>query len=320
MTYQLGRDVWLWIDPARYCNISCKLCYTRPSHARQYLKLADLDFYIEKLKTADLKIQEITLNWRGEPLTNRDFPQIVYRVLTAFPKTRVQFHTNAMLLSDRVCDELCAIGAPFHVYLSIDGGNEKSHETNRGANTFKSAISGGLNLLQRRGGGSWPSVCLYQLDLGVTLADYDPIFLRLAERCDTWQRVRPIVRSGLEASFLDVERNASGVNAEELWIASVGGLQPRGSCFWAGYSLSIAPTGSVSICILNQVSNQDGVLGNLKSDSVEEVLSRASNFRRQLEAEGRASVSHCAKCFKVEGEPRRPRATIDLRPGIREGL
>lgn len=311
--YELEKDVWLWFDPAQYCNIKCELCYTRISHARSFLTQDDLDLYIDRIKSDKLNVKEVTFNWRGEPLTNRHFPRLLRRLISAFPQTKVQFHTNAMLLSERVCRDLCEIETPYYIFLSIDGGNKAAHERNRGANTFDLAVRGGLNLIEMRGLRNWPNITLYQLDLGVKPFDYDRDFLSLASKCDLWQRSIPILKDGSEGQVWDSEKLES-CSLAEIWGRDSKDRQPVGACFWAGYSLSIAPNGDVSVCILSQVQQPDGILGNLKIHSPKELLRRAAEFRRRLIREGRREVPHCASCHKIEGIPRPPRTPIDLRP------
>src|SRR3546814_14526767 len=78
-----------------------------------------------------------------------------------------------MLLGNRVAESLCRIRQPYHVYLSIDGGNEQARDSNRGKDSFRRAVRGGHCLLRHRGESAWPHVSLYQLDLGVDEATYD---------------------------------------------------------------------------------------------------------------------------------------------------
>lgn len=307
MTFELGTDIWLWLDPSQACNIACALCYTRPSHSQNFLTPSDAELFCSKIVQSGVTIREITLNWRGEPLMNKMFPDILAIVLKYFPSTRVQFHTNAMLLGNRVAESLCRIRQPYHVYLSIDGGNEQAHDSNRGKDSFRRAVRGGHCLLRHRGESAWPHVSLYQLDLGVDEATYDAEFLNLAAQCDVWQRVTPIVANGSDPTYND------SLDPTLHWQADARGPQPNGACFWAGYSLSVSPTGDVSPCILTQIANPEALLGNLRNDSMDAIIGRASAFRERLEIDGRQSFSLCASCFKVSGKPRPPRAPIDLR-------
>src|SRR3546814_8490534 len=93
-------------------------------------------------------------------------------------------------------------------------------------------------------------------------------------------------------------------------LADARGPQPNGACFWAGYSLSVSPTGDVSPCILTQIANPEALLGNLRNDSMDAITGRPSAFRERLEIDGRQSFSLCASCFKLSGKPRPPRAPI----------
>lgn len=312
--YVSGRDVWLWIDPSQACNIACELCYTRPSHRTKFLTYADLNLMIDNLQEKeDLNVREITFNWRGEPLMNKRFPELLELLVNRMPGVRVQFHTNAMLLSESMCERLIAIKAPFHVYLSIDGGNKAAHERNRGIGTFDRAVQGGLRLLTMRNDAPWPHISLYQLDLRLALGAYDADFLMLANAADAWQRVSPIVRSGTDSVIAAATPSRDGVNPSTLWDADYVGPQPKGACFWAGYSLAISPTGDASVCILNQLSQPEGVLGNLVRQPISDILVAASKFREKLENRDRSQIPHCASCFKVSGKPRPPRPVNDLR-------
>jgi sulfatase maturation enzyme AslB (radical SAM superfamily) len=308
--YQSGTDLWLWLDPSQACNIACALCYTRESHARSFLSEDALSQVIANLRTVpNLCIREITFNWRGEPLMNKRFPELLRMVCDGFPGTRVQFHTNAMLINRDVASRLIAVGREYFVYLSIDGGNQRAHDANRGAGTFGKALRGGHRLLDVRGANSRPHITLYQLDMGEDESDYAPEFLALAARADQWQRVDPIVRSGADASTFQ----RTGVSPSDWWEAESHGAAPTGPCFWAGYSLSVAPDGTASICILSQSSQSTGRIGNLLNETAAQVLERASAFRADLERRGRAQIAHCRQCRKIEGVPRPPRAGDDLK-------
>src|SRR3546814_12017009 len=81
-------------------------------------------------------------------------------------------------------------------------------------------------------------------------------------------------------------------------LADARGPQPNGACFWAGYSLSVSPTGDVSPCILTQIANPEALLGTLRTDSMDAIIGRASAFRERLEIDGRQSFSLCATARK----------------------
>lgn len=320
--YRLGTDLWLWLDPSQACNIACALCYTRESHTRSFLDEGTLQHVISNLQSVPgLRVHEITFNWRGEPLMNKRFPELLQIVCDGFHGARVQFHTNAMLINRRVAERLIAVNREYFVYLSVDGGNRRTHDTNRGAGTFDKAVRGGHRLLDARDARYGvpnlshdtacitPHITLYQLDFGEDETNYDETFLTLAARVDQWQRVDPIVHNGEDAAGV----RRKGASPTEWWGVESPGMVPWGPCFWAGYTLSVAPDGNVSVCILNQRTRPDGILGNLLREDAAQVLARATAFRDTLVRDGRGQVAHCSRCRKIEGMPRPSREVNDLK-------
>src|SRR3546814_18186074 len=74
------------------------------------------------------------------------------------------------------------------------------------------------------------------------------------------------------------------------WQADARGPQPNGACFWAGYSLSVSPTGDVSPCILTHIAHPEALLGNLTINSMDSILCRLSVFSERLELNRRQKV------------------------------
>ena len=295
--------VWLWIDPTRRCNLSCRHCYTRPSHAAEDLTPDRLNDFLKRIvQAAEIVPQELTLNWRGEPLMNRDYPTLLAMVRKSGLRCPVQFHTNAMLLTPALASAIVHAAGPLRIFLSIDGGSEASHDRNRGEGSFRRALRGAWNLMAARGARDNPRVILYQLDLQENRDHYDAEFLELASTVDDYQRVRPVMH--------DVAGHGAGLPATDNKLLSL--LKPpRGPCFWAGNSLAIAPNGDVSICILS--NRDDGVIGNMATHSLSSLLEHSRAWRRRLTTTGRAGVAHCARCRKRAGEAR-PRAATRLEP------
>ncbi|MFN8343455.1 MAG: SPASM domain-containing protein [Spirosomataceae bacterium] len=256
---------------------------------------------LDKIEYQDrFLVQQITFNWRGEPLMNKQYIEL----LRVFEGRRyiydLQFHTNATLLTEKTVKSLLSIKVPYTVYLSIDGGSAASHDLHRGLGTFKKAMRGARELLSQRGERKNPTVGLYQLDLLECEENYDPEFISLKSEVDLYQRVRPVLPDGDEEVFRTQSTTVGGSSLVKEWERkSFVKKIPQGPCFWAGNSLNITPMGDVYICILSHTT--DGLLGNILMDDVEEIVERASNFRRLLENEGRSSVPHCRSCSKGVG-------------------
>jgi MoaA/NifB/PqqE/SkfB family radical SAM enzyme len=227
----------------------------------------------------------------------------------AFP---VEFHTNGTMIDAPSAQRLVSTARHTQIFVSIDGGNETSHDFNRGPGAFRAALHGLIELLNARGQARTPRLGVFQLDLGIPRTAYDPDFLAAVERVDEWVRILPIhptsgrrIRPRAPGSNAEVRVAQPVGEPEDRWWAREvpeGDAPPQGPCFWAGNALFIAPDGNVSICLLSHTA--EGVLGNLLSTPLSSILRRAQEFRNGIQERGRSGVGHCAHCRMSAGEPR----------------
>lgn len=295
--------VWLWLDPTTRCNLSCKLCYTKESHGKLDLDPEDLRGALSRMAASpDIEVKTIHLNWRGEPLMNGRFSELLAVVQETLPDVYLQWHTNGTLLTKKRVQQILDVGYKHKIFVSIDGGNEHSHDANRGVGTFRRSITGLRNLLANDARHDLVEVGLYQIDLGEPLEAYDPDFVELSGMVDDYVKVKPLLPGGAEheideLSSLDTDADLNRMMAEELNPKIP---VPHGPCFWAGHVLCMGPTGDVWVCIVSH--GAQGVVGNMFSEPPELVLQRARAFRARLIEEGRHAILHCSSCRKPEGK------------------
>lgn len=302
--------IWIWLDPTRRCNLACSLCYTKESHSAQDLSLTTLRAVLDRLEQSQhFAAQELTFNWRGEPMMNRRFEDLLEIILASEIGCRIQFHTNGMLITSKRAKRLAQMRGDLTVYISIDGGSRSSHDRNRGAGSFDRAIAGANRLLDERGEQPFPRISVYQLDLLEHDHQYDPAFLALCERADEVVVASPVLPDGDGRPFLTGERLKGGTSIVDEWSQLPRDYPvPRGPCFFAGNALVIAPDGSVSICILS--NDARGIVGNISTDSLDDIYDRTASWRELLVTQGRTAIPHCADCRKCEGEAR-PKSVLD---------
>jgi len=238
----------------------------------------DILAWLEPVRPA---IKVLHLNWRGEPLMNPRFEQLLGIYGDGWEGVPMHWHTNGLLLTRRRALRLVAAAPPHRMFVSIDGGTQVTHDANRGAGTFRQSLMGLRNLLEVNGTFGPLRVGLYQIDFGLPRSSYDPEFLELAARAQEWIRV-PAVR-------------ADGSEGDDS-------VPPQGACFWAGHALCIDPLGEVSVCLLAR--KRLGSLGNIRDDSVFDVIDRAAAWRSALLTEGRGAKLQCSGCKKRDGAPR----------------
>ncbi len=297
------QPVWLWLDPTTRCNLSCRLCYTKASHGTADLQPHDLAHVLRSLRASPaLEVKSIHLNWRGEPLMNPHFAQLLATVQDIMPDVALQWHTNGTMLTRRRVQEIMDVCFAHTIFVSIDGGDAASHDRNRGPGTFRKTMAGLRTLLEHPARTGLVKVGIYQINLGLPLECYDPEFVQLAGSVDKHLRVDPLLPGGTEHQIASIGSLESDAALERMMSEELNPHipVPYGPCFWAGNVLSMAPNGDTSICLISH--GFEGVMGNLLHEEPERVLRRARAFRAHLTLRGRQAMPHCAACRKPPGE------------------
>jgi len=294
--------IWLWLDPTTRCNLACRLCYTKLSHGTDDMTPDNLRTMLEDLDGSEaVEVQTIHLNWRGEPLMNPRFHELLQVVSDVMPDVKLQWHTNGTMLTDKRVAQLMDVRFAHKIFVSLDGGNRYSHDLNRGEGNFDKSMLGLERLLDGARARPDLEIGVYQIDLGEPLSEYDPRFLRLLKRVDQYEKVKPLLPGGAEQAVGDVSDLRSDGTLDRMLSEEV--LPhlpvPQLPCFWAGHVFCVAPTGDVSICVISH--GAAGIVGNLLTDGVDRVLAGALAFRCRLSDHGRSAVGHCSSCRKPAG-------------------
>lgn len=307
MSYEMFRrtgrqPVWLWLDPTTRCNLECRLCYTKQSHGKLDMHPDELGAALRKLVASPaVAVQTIHLKWRGEPLMNPRFEELLAVTREVLPDVKLQWHTNGTMLTRKRVRSILAVPVRHKIFVSLDGGTALSHDLNRGTGTFEKTLRGLETLLDEAKGTSHVEIGVYQIDLGEKREDWDPRFRDLVARVDDHVLVTPLLPGGAHEHLGALDDLESEENLHRRMMQDVNPRLPvpQGACFWAGHVMCLAPDGKVSICVISH--GAEGVIGNLFEESAEQVLARGLAFRRRLETEGRCAVGHCATCRKPEG-------------------
>jgi MoaA/NifB/PqqE/SkfB family radical SAM enzyme len=274
------RPLWLWIDTAATCNLDCKLCYTTSMRSKALMSLSLFSTIVERIRRSSARVVKFHLNWRGEPSANPRLPEML-SILGPLGWD-VEWHTNGTLITREKADRIVALNTPHTIFFSLDGGDRQSFERNRGVGTWTKSLAGAEAMLAARGDGEWPKLGIYQLDLGVPRARYDPRFTRLISRADRYILMPPVDLDG-----------------ESLVHSGPHGRVPGGPCFWLGYALAIDHSGRVYTCLLRNGTE----LGSILEEEVDTLLGRAAGLRDLVEVDGRRSIDGCSRCRKQEGAP-----------------
>jgi MoaA/NifB/PqqE/SkfB family radical SAM enzyme len=287
----LKQKIWVWIDPTNFCNLACKLCYTKSGHGKDYLSIEDFQIIVDKLTNSmNIEVEMLHLNWKGEPFLNTrilDFIKYLNEIQVKFP---VHIHTNGTILSKKLIESLCYLefDIDFTMFFSLDGGSKELHEVNRGVDTFDKTIEN-LNFIL--GLPKSFKVGIYEI---IIEDSNNSIYNVVKGKIDYHRRVYPIYPDVEEVNFFKKINisNKNLVNIENLDNFTV----PEGACLFAGNTIAISPLGMVSVCLIS--NSREGYLGNIFTQSLEDIVLNANNFKKKLILEGRKNLSHCQYCMK----------------------
>jgi MoaA/NifB/PqqE/SkfB family radical SAM enzyme len=134
------------IETASICDLACPHCY------RQYEatpdKVINFDLAISIIdQAAEMSVPSIKFNWRGEPLLNKDLPDLIH-----YAKSRgileTIINTNATRLDAITSQRLIECGLDVLIF-SFDGGTKETYEKMRPGRFHKNHFEDVLNNIKR---------------------------------------------------------------------------------------------------------------------------------------------------------------------------
>lgn len=315
--YRTGKSVLgvgplrLWVEPTNVCNLRCPMCLT-PKLGNQVPKgLMSLDTFAQVIEKAAPHVQDANLFLGGEPLINKQLPDMIRLAKERGIRTRL--HTNATLLDESWAHALLDAGLDF-LSFSFDGSDEASYEELRPGGNFQGTcenIQRFGRIRAERGGGPHTVV-------------------QLIERPE-WSEAELLrQREGMARLF-------SGPGLDQIKFIKMhnfGGHLPDGHflngkkfspCSFLWYSLNVGFDGTVVPCCLDFARLYP--VGNLTQQSLMEVWNGPLlvALREKMLAKQAESVDLCRGCdvpYKptVLGFPVRDRVSLwefarALKPG-----
>ncbi len=160
----------LYIEPTNRCNSLCTTC------PRTFFPMeAPADMSFERFRAVVdqfPELERVVLHGLGEPMLNRELPQMI-RYLKARPeKTHVIFNSNSLSMTQRRAEELVESGLDEY-RASLDGATPETYEAVRGVNALPKVIRN-LRLLvetRQRLGSSTPHISSWFIAMRENLHD-----------------------------------------------------------------------------------------------------------------------------------------------------
>jgi MoaA/NifB/PqqE/SkfB family radical SAM enzyme len=273
------------------CNLHCTHCI-RGSHQARVEHL-DLPLITRVLDEAVALFDSIEVVFTGgEPLASQLFPLVV-RELSARGLS-YRFVTNGWLLPRHL--PLLQAHPPRFVRVSLSGGTEETHDTQRGRGSFRRALLGAASLLSR--GLPVELSLLLTQDSRPEIGDAIALTAGLGARALHLTFMQPTPESA--AAALDLapdewraivrELNAARAHAGIPVVLDYGGPlpMPRERCnTLASRQLYVDARGRVPFCcqLSRYGDGAEQILGDLTRESLAAVVARASHSYDAFHAE-----------------------------------
>ena len=125
----------IFIDPADICNFQCKFCPTgdrdlmKKTPGRNYGTM-DLELFkkiVDDICEFEKPIKVLRLYKDGEPLLNKNFPEMIKYAREKTCAQRIDTTTNASLLTPELTDKIIDAGGLDRINISIEGVNSKQY-------------------------------------------------------------------------------------------------------------------------------------------------------------------------------------------------
>ena len=324
--------VCLYLEVSNECNLACKTCPITYGKVEEPSSLS-LD-QVTRLVSQFTTVKRVVLHGVGEPLLNRELPQIIRWLKEK--GLYVLFNSNGTLINTRWREALVESGLD-EIRLSLDAATPETFARVRGRPLFEVIIRNikGLTALKIERGSLTPLISLWLTGLRETLKELAD-FIRLAnslgiervylQRLVYWegssddQMARPeqslfnslknkedeLIRSAENlARSLGVSFEASGATTPSASLSGEPQERPWSACMRPWTLMYISARGSAFPCCIAPFSTVDLShlsLGNAFTQDLGSIWNgrRYQEFRRRLlSAEPPECCKGCGACWSL---------------------
>ena len=274
---------YLEIEAYDGCNFDCIMCplgksIYKPGGA---ISMELFDKIVSEISKYKDWIKLVCLSRNGEPLLNKNLPEMVKKLKNAGIK-RVNFSTNASALNEKNSKELLKAGLD-EIRFSIDGYTKKTFETVRKGGKFDNVINNCLNFIRIRN----------------ELKASTQIQVRFVEQKTNTHEVedwKNFWLSKLEKTDLVASKRLHSWGNELKNFEDKIDVNIKKPCISPFSTLEVLHDGTVPLCGCDYKPTV--VLGNVNKNSLIEIWNghKFKNVRKKHESGNRNDISICVGC------------------------
>lgn len=273
----------LWIESSLACNLQCPMCYNKEL-AADVKGIMELSLFKKIIDEASEFAGDVYLHHRGEPLLNKQLPEMIRYARNA--GLRVRFHTNATLLTQEWAESIISSGVDF-LSVSFDGFQKDIYEEVRKGADFEQTVANitGLLRLKKTHKRRSPYVVIEKIDLAAYRDRVQPETVRRLAEMFKAEGVDEIIEKK------EYEWTVSALPDRES-------EQCLKACTFPWYAMVVCWDGTVTPCPQDFMIGMN--MGNLKDTSIRQIWNSKAyrELRRALTAD-RSALTLCRKCDRL---------------------
>jgi sulfatase maturation enzyme AslB (radical SAM superfamily) len=284
------------IETASACNLRCQHCTTGVAYKstdRRVMSMEMFERVLDQVRTLTT-IRTAIMYLGGEPLLNKHHATMCQRVKAETQITTVKFVTNAMLLTEKWCDEIAAANVD-GIHISIDGRSPEENDRIRVGASYET-IRDNVRMLEKR---------LREAGCQTRIMLANTIFRRPDDL------MRPTVPEFIRRDFPGIKVSSGyamvwpGMTAQDTTLDDLQVYQekPRRFCDHPFYDLAVRANGDIILCCYDISGRQ--VMGNVMKDDLLELYQseRYVQIRRAMLRHDEAGVPEvCQRCVNFTGD------------------
>jgi MoaA/NifB/PqqE/SkfB family radical SAM enzyme len=299
----LSTPFWLCIDPSSLCNITCKYCVQHDikkdknlPFVKSMMPISLAKKIIDDLKEFEKPIKVINWYGWGEPLLNKDLPEMIAYSEKQGVTLSNQTITNGILLTNEMSDRLIASGIS-RINISVQSVTEDGYYEICGKKINLEDYVNNLRYLYEHKSENL-TVYIKIGDMALKNADEEKKFFEMfGDICDEIfvEKIINVREDSLANENIPVNKE----NKSVLGLEAI----DRKVCTYLFYRMFICPDGVCALC--NADWYRDYIVGDVTKQSVKEIWNGKALKDLQIEhLQGRRfENTMCAKCGNIKYYP-----------------
>lgn len=280
------------LDSSEVCNFKCNYCFRAEKNEKAWgyaiknnmMSKEIFEMAVEQIQQFPDEVKQISLSHQGEPLTNRNLPQMVKYIKERGLKGRVSIHTNASLLTPQYAEELSDSEID-RVIVSLQGLSEEQYYSVCGYRIDFGQFYSNLEYFYKIKKNT--QVCIKIIDAALSEGEdekfYD-MFSPIADRVFI-EKVTPIWK---EKDYSNLEKKSN------LAFNKYGvGFEPQRLCPLIFHTIVVLPNGDVYPC--TQLLQKEK-LGNIQENSLAELWNSKKRKEMLMDQCNLSAPELCEDC------------------------